>query len=300
MTTQYGWLPLHHACKHGASEGVLYLLMKAFPEGTACVDRWKRGPLHLLFLSTERAVYPDSICTLVKQSKKAQMGGNVSILGQADENGRLPIHYAIKHHASMEVIDFLLEEHPLSLTVCDVRGYSPVDVAVGRMTSSQSYFLTLKKLLTPQVVAKFKANDGDLPAFIKFLAEHPLKHVGNDFDNLQNINKCFYMLLESPPQQNMDGVRSALKSLPSWLQKYLATTISWVHEQLMLRRRISEALSETILKGLKKNRSASIGNKDRRFNSGTSVITDASVSICPDNFEWRKPIANQRSNRQVC
>merc|ERR1712226_954608 len=280
----YGWLPLHHACKHGSSEGVMYLLIKAFPEGITCVDRWKRGPLHLLFLSTERAVHPDPIRMLLKESRACcgdrapsvlmQINANISILGLADENGKLPIHYAVKHHASMDVIDLLLREYPLSLTICDVRGYSPVDVAVGRMTSSTSYFLTLKKMLSPQVVAKLKADDGDLPSFIKFLAEQPLKHVENNFDNIQDINKFFFILLETPPHQNMDEVRSALKSLPSWLQKYLSTTIAWIHEQLMQRRRLSEAL-----KGLKK-----IDRRPWATRIDDSTVVQASLLMHPFQF----------------
>lgn len=79
VPNDFGWLPLHAACAHGASAAIIELLLQSYPQACHCTTHVKREtPLHL-------AATADIVNVLLK------FGANVAAL---DDQGRLALFVA--------------------------------------------------------------------------------------------------------------------------------------------------------------------------------------------------------------
>jgi len=230
----------------------------------------------------------------------------------------------MQKNSDVGIIRLLIEEYPLSLTVSDSKGYSPLELC--SRLSDLTFFFALKNLLTPKVVTNIQDGHGTLPIFIRFLAHKPMKNVSNDFTGLESLNKCFCLLLTREPEdfQTKCQVASALKSLPLWLQKYLGSRISWIYQEQKSRgRKITNTFRRSFNMqrlSMDSNESTSpssilfrksLGSVSLKSRSTKESTTKATISNSedadksreckyPNIDDWRKPIPTERSDRQVC
>lgn len=86
LPDNFGWLPLHYACSNEASLRVLALLVEAYPESRARVDKRGRTPLHFCLGQADRPAGEDEV-SLLSGAGDAMQGGGASDM--ADENGML-------------------------------------------------------------------------------------------------------------------------------------------------------------------------------------------------------------------
>ena len=117
-------LPIHQAVKYGAPVKTLELLHRIYSEDcTKHESPHNRLALHLacIFSSGNKHSF-DMITTILKHNRQA--------ISEQDVLGRLPIHYALKHLATYDVIIKLINEYPKSLLVADNNdlGYSLINL----------------------------------------------------------------------------------------------------------------------------------------------------------------------------
>ena len=139
----HGWLPLHHACLHGASTEVLKLLTRVFPQSRTALDAHHRTPLHLyatrgtsdhynpVILATNFAI----LCASTTNDEDDEDDEDdstgriprVSSPAEArDTAGMLPMHYACAYGTTKSVLRVLEEAFPESLEARDNQGRTPL------------------------------------------------------------------------------------------------------------------------------------------------------------------------------
>jgi hypothetical protein len=145
-------LPIHIACEHDASVGVLDVLIRAYPEGLTITDADGNLPIHYAcsLESCESALYllkacPESVMT---KNKKGQtplhlassrydvcpelveelIRLNQDACKTRDWQGRLPIHSACMWKADTKVIQMLLEAYPQSVRQQDSHHHTPYGI----------------------------------------------------------------------------------------------------------------------------------------------------------------------------
>jgi len=118
-----GFLPLHYACNNnGAEDDVIQYLVRAWPD--AChIPVKSHGilPLHFaLRSSTTRSL--ETIRLLLEAGPDA--------VRKPDSRGLLPLHYACERGGTHDVIQFLIEQWPLSLSTKTKDGNLPLHFAL--------------------------------------------------------------------------------------------------------------------------------------------------------------------------
>lgn len=94
---------------------------------------------------------------------ESKIGKNEELLKVKDALGRLPIHYACKHHHLKEVIETMVAVNLESLKIADIQGFLPIHVAC-----RFSHAVALIKFMlfkAPETVS-WKTKKGNTPAMI--------------------------------------------------------------------------------------------------------------------------------------
>jgi ankyrin repeat protein len=168
----YGKLPLHFVGSQTSLESVR-LLAEASPASVRAVTKSGRTPLHTAIINEAQL---DVVKFLVEHS------GDASLLGIADRDGCLPMHYAAKR-GSLELVKILVEAFPTSIRAPDARGRRPIHVAVAGPWSLREIVEYLSAPWPESLHAR--DSDGNLPLHaavahavpmetVRFLAEqHP-------------------------------------------------------------------------------------------------------------------------------
>jgi len=108
-------LPLHAACRTGASIDVIKALLESYPAGAATTDGHdNRLPLHLECLTRCET-------EVVRLLLDADKSGAEKI----DVKGRTALHYAFASHADQKVLDILIEAFPGAMEIHDGGGCLP-------------------------------------------------------------------------------------------------------------------------------------------------------------------------------
>ena len=125
-------LPIHQAVKYGAPVKTLELLHHIYSDDCEKHESpHNRLALHIACIFSSSHKYSlDMITILLQHNRQA--------ISEQDVLGRLPIHYAIKHFATYDVIIKLINEYPKSLLVADTNGWLPIHVACYVAASSAS------------------------------------------------------------------------------------------------------------------------------------------------------------------
>ena len=99
--TSFGRLPLHVACRSGASPEAIECLLAYHPDGSMEGDTLRRIPLHY-------ALKNDAGAEVVALLLDAYPEG----VSCADHRGWIPLHVACSMGTDLDVIELLLEEYP--------------------------------------------------------------------------------------------------------------------------------------------------------------------------------------------
>jgi ankyrin repeat protein len=112
-------LPIHLACAYGAPVGVISVLLQSYPPGAISADPHDGSlPLHIACQSTLSLAVVKLLLGFCPEATKA-----------VNLQGRLPMLVAIVNKAPYGVIEALIEEDPLTVTVSDQDGKTPMDYA---------------------------------------------------------------------------------------------------------------------------------------------------------------------------
>lgn len=132
----HGWLPLHHACRHGASTEVLKLLVGMLPSSVVALDAHHRTPLHLYatrgisdhYNARSLATNFGILCQAAACGDETNTNNDL-VLSPAqirDKAGMLPMHYACAYGTTPSVLRVLEEAFPESLDARDDQGRTPL------------------------------------------------------------------------------------------------------------------------------------------------------------------------------
>ena len=154
-----GYLPIHHAAEWGRVQ-IIELLLKFDPDSASkeINDVNQRLPLHLSYnsnLSSIQALYdayPEAILArgvdgdtpldlareeenesviefLQTQLVYAEQSQNAAFMTTVDDDGRLPLHRALKDDALLGSIKLLVRVYPAAVQVSDRKGAYPLHIA---------------------------------------------------------------------------------------------------------------------------------------------------------------------------
>jgi len=159
-----GLLPIHIACRHGASLDTIKILAESYPEGLNSND--PRGNLQLHYACAFSSV--EVIRFLLKRSPSASKvqncdkqlpihnlcarndltnisslvlftyARNPDALRQEDSKGFLPIHSAVTHQVSLDMIEIIISLYPQGIFVRDNLNRTPIDIAKKLRRSSHA------------------------------------------------------------------------------------------------------------------------------------------------------------------
>ena len=242
----HGWLPLHHACIHGASTEVLKLLTQVHPDSTSALDAHHRTPLHLYATrGTSDHYNPATLAANFKILCSAPVDGdkNMNILMSPaevrDKSGMVPMHYCCAYGTTKSVLRVMEEAFPESLESTDDHGRTPLHFVMVNSQRDASpgvlgYLLGNRDdgddtnpeesrsivNVTPRTrhtaSVNVRDNEGNLPLHLLNLGL-----VGIDFDQdpdkLWNVSECLKLYLEARPHVSTDFL-AALQALPDALQ----------------------------------------------------------------------------------
>ena len=110
-------LPIHLACAYEAPVGLVSILLQSYPDGATAADPVDGStPLHILCRS--QASSPSVIRLLLAKCPEATRAVN--------SEGRIPLHVAVLSRVSYNVVEALVEEDPMSVSVADPEGLTPM------------------------------------------------------------------------------------------------------------------------------------------------------------------------------
>jgi ankyrin repeat protein len=124
-------LPLHIACKHYSSVGVITSLLR-IPLHFSLASRTNEHgelPLHLLLRCGEEV---DVVAV------KSLLTCYLKAIGTRDQSGDIPLHIALKHNCRPAVIETLLTHFPGSSVVKDGDGHSPLFLALSHSAEDET------------------------------------------------------------------------------------------------------------------------------------------------------------------
>lgn len=246
----HGWLPIHHACMHGASTEVLKLLTRVHPKSIVALDAHNRTPLHLYATrGTSDHYNPVTLATnfgLLCAVSTTQDDDDDTYHGLVpaevrDKAGMLPMHYACAYGTTQSVLRVLEEAFPESLEARDDHGRTPlhfvmVNAQRGSSPSVLGYLLGHYEAETETfdsldgndgasiAIPRFHVNasvnvrdsDGNLPLHLLNIGV-----MGADLDEnqekLRQLSECLKLYLDAEPHVSTDFL-AALQTLPDLLR----------------------------------------------------------------------------------
>ena len=283
----HGWLPIHHACIHGASTEVLKLLTKVvYPKSKIALDANQRTPLHLYatrgtsdpYNPKTLAINFGLLCSDSGNDDESSYG--MSPAEQKDMAGMLPMHYACAYGTTQSVLKVLDEAFPGSLEARDDHGRTPLHLVMvnAQRTASPGvlgYLLGHVKdngkdheespaAMPPRVVSvNVRDGDGNLPLHLLNLGL-----VGVDFDQhpekLEQLSECLTLYLDAEPHVSTDFL-AALQVLPDPLRD---VGVVHPHVRRILNSKIIQRFPTSILVSLK---STEKGHELRGFCFGPNL-----------------------------
>ncbi len=211
----HGWLPLHHACAHGASTEVLEALTMANPESKIVQDSQNRTPLH--FYATRNTDNPTAMAINV------QILSDTGAAELPDRGGMLPMHYACAYGTNPTVLEVLMNAHPNSLTAKENKGRTPMHLAMVNAHRDASPGV-LNFLLENDAykTVNIRDHEGNLPLHLLNLG---LKGLSLDEpEKMHNVRECLKLYLAAAPEATADFL-AALQDLPDWLQEVAVVSL---------------------------------------------------------------------------
>ena len=126
-------LPIHNACRFGAPQALLSIMLRHNPSCPA--DPYTGAlPIHLA------CRYAPSMDTV-----QVMLYTDPTCAKHQDHGGRLPIHFACLQRAPTSVIQVLLKAYPASVTIQDNRGKTPLDYCPAK-SIDPDVFKTMQRL----------------------------------------------------------------------------------------------------------------------------------------------------------
>jgi len=242
-----GWLGLHHAVANGASIEVLATLCDAFPDGKTTQDKRRRTPLHFAFFRSQASGVGggsdgDNGNADDELAEIFTLLGDTGAATLPDEGGLLPMHYACAYGTTTSVLEVLHEQCPQSCAARELKGRTPLHLAMVNAHRSASPDAVQFLLRTcPQVVDM--ADDSGYLA-ISLLATSMIVKLGHDKpDAEKNAALCLQYYLDAKPTPTADFL-SAVQSLPEWLRD---KAVSSEHLHKVLNERIVQRFPTSIL-----------------------------------------------------
>ena len=284
----HGWLPLHHACMHGASTEVLKLLTQVYPESTVAKDAHSRTPLHLYATRGISDHYnPVTLATNVRllcafHSSNEETYDGFYPAEVRDKAGMLPMHYACAYGTTQSVLRVLDEAFPESLEARDDHDRTPlhfvmVNAQRGASPGVLGYLLghyedeaaeTLDNSnfehsnngavsLAPRIHRTASVNvrdsEGNLPLHLLNIGL-----IGADFDQnpekLNQLSECLKLYLDAHPHVSTDFL-AALQALPDPLQD---VAVVHPHVRNILNAKIVQRFPTSILVSLSRAQTKTI------------------------------------------
>lgn len=144
-TNSKGDLPLHLACFNGASLQVVEYLVVCYPSSLKIKDQQGSLPLHWACFGTAPL--------LVIQNLLLQYPESISVKTQ---NGQVPLHYACHGAARLDVVKVLVNKWPDGAKVQNVHGLLPLHILV----SSKLADLQVVQYLVQQYPQSLSMKDG--------------------------------------------------------------------------------------------------------------------------------------------
>eukprot|EP00956_Cyclotella_meneghiniana_P044271 scaffold310803_cov96-Cyclotella_meneghiniana.AAC.1 len=222
-----GWLPLHHACYHGASVKVLQIIVNSNPVGKVTQDKRSRTPLHFAFFARELPNIGERNTAAADEGEENEeettnsMAEVVRLLSDSgaaelkDEGGMLPMHYASAYGTTREVLQVLVESYPDSITKTENKGRNPLHLAM--VNAHRKSSPTVVEFLLEQAAAEIiNAYDDDNHLPIHLLAMSS-KFPAEKVWERKNAAGCLTLYLDAKPTASADFL-TAVQTLPEWLR----------------------------------------------------------------------------------
>eukprot|EP01034_Spumella_vulgaris_P021612 gene21612-27651_t len=204
-------LPLHIACEHKASVGVVSLLIEAYPEAVSILGSDSMYPLHYALCSKNCLEVVTALSTRCPEH-----------LTHRDRRGRMPFHYGLEKGCSEAVLLFLLQTQPL---VASYRGYGapgnyPLSTAIEKHCSSLVLTtlvhafpaavreVNLNNVLPLQSAVKHKC---DIEVIQLLLTTHP---AAADVTDTYNRTSLHYAISRNNPLRYVEDLISAGPDVP--------------------------------------------------------------------------------------
>lgn len=112
-----GDLPIHIACREGASKDIIHIMLEKSVETTTIQDCEGRLPLHLAACSS--TIHVNSIQDLISYNERATR--------TPDDFGLLPLHWACTKNAPAINVETIIKAYPFAVEQKDVYDRLPMD-----------------------------------------------------------------------------------------------------------------------------------------------------------------------------
>jgi hypothetical protein len=149
-----GSLPIHYACRNNQSSlDIAKLLVHHQPKLVRQVDKEGRLPIHFACQTTSRKLV-ELLASLYPKSLELQ-----------DKSGCLPLHYVFeRRHASLDILEFLLQNCPDGIHCADEHGNHPLHKACQKYPTNKQHVECIYRLVQADMYTVLhKRCEGDLP-----------------------------------------------------------------------------------------------------------------------------------------
>ena len=147
-----GGLPIHSACRSGASEEIMDFLLSKSATSAKAKDFQGNLPIHLL-LKHGNAVEFGSITALISANSSSPKKKNCA--------GDLPLIIGLKHGARFDVIEYLFDSYPEAAEERSGDGRSPLTIAIENQFDDAMILKILKQ--SPAFATEIDEKTGLLP-----------------------------------------------------------------------------------------------------------------------------------------
>lgn len=161
---------------------------------------------------------------------------------QHDENGMLPLHYAVAYGATTGVLDVLFEAFPNSIRARERNGRTPLHLAMVNAHRPASPAVIRFLLSFPGAdVVNMKDREGNLP--LHMLANAAARIRPDQKDACAYASESLKLYLAAGPRASSEFL-TAVQRLPTWLQDHAVVS---PHVQSVLNIKIAKRFPTSIL-----------------------------------------------------